>query len=333
MSGDAPLREGGGDRPVVVVTRRLPAPVEDDLAARYDVRFNTLDEPLTEHELEDAGRQADALLCTVTDRLSDGLFRMPGRRLRIVANFGVGVNNIAVDAARAAGVVVTNTPDVLTDDTADLAIALMLAAARRTGEGERLVRAGAWTGWAPTHMLGTRISGKTLGIVGYGRIGRAVALRAHLGFGMRVLYNQRNRLAPGSDDPARAEYAPLDELLARSDVVSLHCPATPETRHLMDARRLALMRATAILVNTARGDVVDEASLASAVAGGTIAAAALDVYEREPVVHPALVDLENVVLLPHLGSATHETREAMGRRAVANLDAFFAGAEPPDRVA
>ena len=321
------------ERPVVVVTRRLPVRAEDELLTRYEARLNTLDDPLDTSQLADAARDADALLCTVTDRIGREFFETPGRRVRIVANFGVGVNNIALDAAREAGVVVTNTPDVLTDDTADLAIALLLAAARRVGEGERLVRAGKWTGWSPTHMLGKSVWGRTLGIVGYGRIGRATARRAHLGFGMRVLYHQRNRLPSDADDPARGAYvATVEELLAASDFVSLHTPATPETHHLLDARRLRLMRPGAILVNTARGDVVDEAALATALRDGVIMAAGLDVFDREPEVTPELMRLENVVLLPHLGSATEDTRVAMGLRAKANLDAFFSGAEPPDRV-
>jgi lactate dehydrogenase-like 2-hydroxyacid dehydrogenase len=320
-------------RPVVVVTRRLPAVVEDRVAARFDARFNTLDEPLGEHELRDAMLQADALLCTVTDRIPASLLRLEGRRARIVANFGVGVNNIDLEAARDAGVVVTNTPDVLTDDTADLAMALLLAVARRAGEGERLVRAGAWTGWTPTQLLGTRVSGSTIGVVGYGRIGRAVARRAHHGFGMRVLYHARREHAPAPGDPP-AEFRPrLRDLLAESDFVSLHVPATPQTRHLLDAAALAAMRPTAFLVNTARGDVVDEAALVDALQHRRIAGAGLDVYEREPSVPAALRRRDDVVLLPHLGSATAETREAMGLRALANLAAFFDGREPGDRVA
>lgn len=322
------------ERPVVVVTRRLPARAEEELAARYDVRLNTLDDPLEAPQLAEAARQADALLCTVTDRVGRAFFETPGRRVRIVANFGVGVNNIDLDAAREAGVMITNTPDVLTEDTADLAIALLLAAARRVGEGERLVRAGQWTGWTPTQMLGTRVWGKTLGVIGYGRIGRATARRAHLGFGMRVLYHQRNPLPPDVADPARGVYhGRVEGLLAEADFVSLHVPATPETRHLLDARRLRLMRPEAILVNTARGDVVDEAALVEALEQGVIAAAGIDVYEREPEVTRALLGRDDVVLLPHLGSATTESRVAMGLRAMSNLDAFFSGAEPPDRVA
>jgi lactate dehydrogenase-like 2-hydroxyacid dehydrogenase len=317
---------------VVVVTRRLPPRVHDAIAERYDARLNTLDTRLGARELADAVRQADALLCTVTDRLTRELLTIAPRRLRMVANFGVGVNNIDLAAARDAGIVVTNTPDVLTDDTADLAIALLLAVARRTTEGETMLRAGEWPGWAPTQLLGTRVTGKTLGIVGYGRIGRAVAHRARLGFGMRVLFHSRR--PPDPADGADAGWRErLDDLLAESDFVSLHCPATPETRHLIDAAALRRMRPTAFLVNTARGDVVDEQALAVALREGTIAGAGLDVYEREPVVGPALLAAPNVVLLPHLGSATLETREAMGVRALRNLDAFFDGGDPPDRVA
>ena len=320
-------------RPVVVVTRRLPARVEDAIAERVDARFNTLDEPLDVAQLQAAMREADGVLCTVTDRMSAEVLRVPGRRARIVANFGVGVNNVDLDAARECGVTVTNTPDVLTEDTADLAIALVLAVARRLGEGERLVRAGAWTGWTPTQLLGTRVSGATLGIVGYGRIGQATARRAHFGFGMRVLYHSRRRRDRAPGDPPAEFRAELDALLAESDVVSLHCPSTPETRRLIDARALAAMRPTAFLVNTARGDVVDEAALVEALRAGRIAGAGLDVYEREPRLADGLRERPNVVLLPHLGSATTETRVAMGLRALANLEAFLGGGEPPDRVA
>jgi lactate dehydrogenase-like 2-hydroxyacid dehydrogenase len=289
---------------------------------------------MTSEELGEAIRSADALLPTVTDKLTAQVLASAPRRAAILANFGVGYSHIDVDAARANGFVVTNTPDVLTDDTADLAITLMLAVARRAGEGERILRAGAWTGWGPTQMLGTKVSGKTLGIVGMGRIGRAVARRARHGFEMRILFH-------GGGGDARDEVAALgaerrealDELLADSDVVSLHVPATPQTRHLIDADRLARMRPTAFLVNTARGDVVDEAALAEALRDGVIAGAGLDVYEREPEVTRALCAMENVVLLPHLGSATAETRIAMGERALQNLIAFFRGDAPPDRVA
>ena len=330
-------------RPVVVVTRRLPASVEAQVAARFDARLDPDDRPLDAAGLAAALCDADALLCTVTDRLTAAVFEgaaaeaarrgLPRPRARLVANFGVGVNHVDLAAARAHGVAVTNTPGVLTEDTADVALALMLMAARRLGEGERELRAGRWAGWRPTHLLGTSLHGKTLGVVGFGRIGQATARRARLGLGMRVLYHN-----PSPRDEAAAALGAercgtVEALLAASDVVSLHCPATPATRHLIDAAALARMKRGAILVNTARGDVVDEAALAAALADGTIAAAGLDVYEGEPRVHPALLPLENVVLLPHLGSATEETRRAMGERALANLAAFFDGREPRDRVA
>lgn len=255
-------------------------------------------------------------------------------RTRIIANYGVGFNHIDIAAAKARGIVVTNTPDVLTDDTADDAVMLMLMVARRAGEGERLVRSGAWTEWRPTHLLGTKVSGKTLGLVGMGRIGRAVAHRAHHGFGMRVIFYDPSPPPPEVVRELGAErMATLEALLREADFVSLHSPATPETHHLMNAERLALMKPTAFLINSARGDIVDEAALAVALAELRIGGAALDVYEREPRVTPALLAMDNVVLLPHLGSATLETRVAMGLRALENLTAFFAGQAPRDRVA
>jgi len=320
-------------RPIVVVTRRLPAPVEFCLAELFDARLNADDTPSDAASLAAALRTADGVLATVTDRLDAEVLATTRRKAAIVANFGVGHDNIDVVAASAAGLVVTNTPGVLTDDTADLAIALILAVARRVGEGERHVRAGAWSGWRPTHMMGARVTGRTLGIVGFGRIGRAVAARARHGFGMPVLVHTRTRV--GRQELAAVggrQVDTIEELLAGSDFVSLHCPATPRTRHLIDAARLAVMRPGAFLVNTARGDVVDERALVEALRDGVIAGAGLDVYEHEPAVAPELVAMDNVVLLPHLGSATLETRVAMGMRAVDNLAAFFAGADPPDRV-
>ena len=319
-------------RPTVVVTRRLPSPVEERLRSLFDARLNTADAPLDDAALAVAMRDADALVPTVTDRITADLLDTPGRRVRIVSNFGVGFNNIDVAAAQANGIVVTNTPDVLTDDTADLAITLLLMVARRTGEGERHLRAGEWTGWRPTHMLGTRVTGKTLGLIGFGRIGRAVAARAIGGFRMRVLWHD-----PFAADDAvtlgAERRSSIEAVLEESDFVSLHCPATPDTKHLMNAGRLAVMRHGAFLINTARGDVVDEPALVHALRERTIAGAALDVFEREPLVSRELLDLDNVVLLPHLGSATEETRVAMGNRAVDNLAAFFGGGAPRDRVA
>ncbi len=330
-------------RPTVHVTRRLPAAVERQVAERFDARLDPDDRPLGPAGLAAALCDADALLCTVTDRIGADVLDAaaaeaarrgaPGIRARLLANFGVGVNHIDLAAARAHGIVVTNTPGVLTEDTADVALALMLMAARRLGEGERELRAGRWTGWRPTHLVGTSLHGKTLGVVGFGRIGQATARRARFGLGMRVLYHTPSPRDEAAQSLGAERCATLEALLAASDVVSLHCPATPATRHLIDAAALARMKPGAILVNTARGDVVDEAALASALADGTLAAAGLDVYEQEPRVHPALLALENVVLLPHLGSATTETRRAMGERALANLAAFFDGREPPDRVA
>jgi lactate dehydrogenase-like 2-hydroxyacid dehydrogenase len=320
------------ERPVVVVTRRIPAPVEEDLASRYEARLNHDDRQLSSAELQEALRTADALLCTVTDPITAEVLSAEPLRARILANFGVGYNNIDVEAARARGLRVTNTPDVLTDDTADLALTLLLMIARRTGEGERHVRSGAWTGWGPTHMLGARVKGKTLGLIGMGRIARAVAHRAGAGLAMRVFYTDPYVAAADVADLGEPRDT-LDALLEQSDFVSLHCPATPETRHLIDAARLARMKRTAFLINTARGDVVDEAALVEALRAGGIAGAALDVHEHEPRVAPALLEMENVVLLPHLGSATRETREAMGRRALENIDLFFSGRPLRDPVA
>ncbi len=318
----------------MAVTRRLPAPCEEELGRRYEARLNPEDLPLGAEALQEALRSSDAVLCTVTDRLDGAVLAAEPLRARILANFGVGFNHIDLDAARARGLRVTNTPDVLTEDTADLAVTLMLMVARRAGEGERHVRARAWSGWRPTHMLGTRISGKTLGLVGFGRIARAVARRAHHGFGMRVLFHDPYPPPPEVAAELGAELRPsLEALLAEADVVSLHCPATPETRHLIDAARLRTFQPHALLVNSARGDVVDEPALAEALRAGRLAGAGLDVYEREPRVTEELLGMENVVLLPHLGSATRESRVAMGRRAIANLDAFFAGATLPDAVA
>jgi lactate dehydrogenase-like 2-hydroxyacid dehydrogenase len=324
-------RRGPG-RPAVVVTRRLPAPVESRLSELFDARLNPADRRMSRKKVAEALCSADGLLVSVSERLDAELLGTEGLRARILANFGVGYDHIDVDAARARGIVVTNTPGVLTDDTADLAIALMLAVARRLGEGERLVRAGRWRGWGPTEMLGTRVSGATLGIVGMGRIGLAVARRARDGLGMRVLFH-----GGGRDPEVRSLGAErrerLGDLLAESDFVSLHVPSTSRTRHLIDEAALARMRPTAFLVNTSRGEVVDERALVEALRDGRIAGAGLDVYEREPDVPEALRAMEHVVLLPHLGSATTATRTAMGQRAVDNLEAFFRGEEPPDRVA
>ncbi len=322
-----------GSRPRVVVTRKLPAEVERALCAEFDVRLNESDTPLGADGLAQALREADALLPTVTDRLTAAVLAAEPLRTKLLANYGVGFNHIDTAAAGARGIAVSNTPDVLTDATADLAVTLLLMVTRRTGEGERELRAGGWTGWRPTHMVGTAITGKTLGLVGMGRIARGVARRAHHGFGMKVIYH--DPFPPKPEDAAAlgAEgRSSLEAVLEEADVVSLHCPATPETRHLMNAGRLALMKRGAYLVNTARGDVVDEAALVEALRSGHLAGAGLDVFEREPEVTPALLQMENVVLLPHLGSATREARIGMGMRALENLRLFFAGSPLRDRV-
>jgi lactate dehydrogenase-like 2-hydroxyacid dehydrogenase len=307
--------------------------VERELARDFDVRLNQDDRPLGPEGLMEALRSADAVLCTVTDRLTPEVLAAEPRRARLLANFGVGFNHIDTAAAQARGLAVSNTPDVLTDATADIAMTLLLMVARRTGEGERHVRGHAWTGWRPTHMLGTQVTGKTLGLVGMGRIARAVAQRAHHGFGMRVIFHDPYPPAPEVARSLGAEPREgLEDVLGEADFVSLHCPATPETRHLMNRERLALMRPEAFLINTARGDVVDEAALVEALQGRRLAGAGLDVFEREPQVSEALLGMENVVLLPHLGSATTETRVAMGMRAVDNLRLFFAGQPLRDRV-
>jgi lactate dehydrogenase-like 2-hydroxyacid dehydrogenase len=321
-------------RPTVVVTRRLPDAVERELLQDFDARLNRDDRPLGTEGLAEALRSADGLLTTVTDKVTAEVLATEPRRAKIVANFGVGFNNIDVEAAKARGIAVSNTPDVLTDATADLAMTLLLMVARRTGEGERHLRAGQWTGWRPTHMMATHVTGKTLGLVGMGRIARAVAKRAHHGFGMKVIYHDPFPPPPDVAAALGAEpRAELDDVLREADFVSLHCPATPETRHLMNRERLGKMRPDAFLVNTARGDVVDEAALVNAIQEKKIAGAGLDVFEREPEVTRALLEMENVVLLPHLGSATRETRVAMGMRALENLRLFFGGRPLRDRVA
>lgn len=320
-------------RPQVVVTRRLPGPVELELQKDFDVVLNPDDKPLDAEGLKSALRSADGLLPTVTDKLTAEVLAATPLKTRIIANFGVGFNHVDTAAAKSAGITVTNTPDVLTDDTADIAVTLLLMVARRAGEGERHVRAREWKGWGPTHMLGAKVSGKTLGLIGMGRIARAVARRAHHGFGMRVIFQDPY---PPRPDEAKALGAEprdnIDQVLAEADFVSLHCPATPETRHLMNGERLGRMKRSAFLINTARGDVVDEAALVAALKAGTIAGAGLDVYEKEPAVSPDLLTMQNVVLFPHLGSATTETRIAMGMRALENLRLFFAGKPVRDRV-
>jgi lactate dehydrogenase-like 2-hydroxyacid dehydrogenase len=316
-------------RPVLRITRAWPEAPVAALRDRFEVIGNPEDAPMDAAGLRQALMDCDGLLATVSDRL-DAAALAPGIRARIIGNFGVGVSHVDLSAARAAGVVVTNTPGVLTDATADIAMTLLMMSARRASEGEAMVRAGRWTGWTPTQLLGGHVTGKTIGIVGMGRIGEATARRAHFGFGMRVVYMNRS---PRACDIPGARQVDLPTLLAEADFVSLHCPGGAENRHLIDAAALRRMKPTAHLVNTARGEVVDEAALVEALKAGVIAGAGLDVYEAEPKLHPGLAALPNVSLLPHLGSATAETRDAMGMKVVENVTAFFDGQDPPDRVA
>jgi lactate dehydrogenase-like 2-hydroxyacid dehydrogenase len=317
----------------VIVTRRLPDAVEAELRATYGATLNPDDHQFTAVELAAALRDYDVVLCTLTDPLTRAVFDAAKPvRARLLANFGVGFNHIDLAAARDLGLVVTNTPGVLTEDTADHTLLLMLAVARRVSEGERELRAGRWSGWRPTHMLGTRVSGKTLGIVGFGRIGQAVAARAHHGFGMRVLYHSRRRADAALEQSVGATMTDLVPLLRSSDFVTLHTPATAETRHLMSDESLSQMQRHAFLINTSRGDVIDEPALLTALDDGVIAGAALDVFDGEPGIRSGLLNRDNVVLVPHLGSATVESRVAMGQRALANIAAFLAGEAPPDRL-
>lgn len=320
-------------KPSILLTRRWPAAVEAYLAERYQVTLRDPDAPLTREELAQAMRDHDALCPTVTDAIDAQILAVEPCRVRFIGNFGAGHQHIDLNACKALGIQVSNTPDVLTEATANLAITLMLMVTRRVSEGERLLRAGRWDGWAPTQLLGSDLDGRMLGLVGLGRIGRAVATKAAHAFGMRIGWYGRTPDA-GAELGLEARYfADLGQLLAEADIVSLHLPGGAATHHLIDGRRLGLMKPTAILINTARGSVVDEAALAEVLTAGRIAGAGLDVYEGEPMVNPRLLGLDNVVLLPHLGSATAETRTAMGMRVARNLDAFFSGFEPPDRVA
>ncbi|NTF42930.1 D-glycerate dehydrogenase [Rhizobium rhizogenes] len=320
-------------RPRILVTRRWPDAVEAALSERFDVTLNQDDAALDLAKLREALLTYDAVLPTVSDKLPASLFDGDAIRTKILGNFGVGFNHIDVASAKAKGIVVTNTPGVLTDCTADIAMLLLLSVARRGGEGERELRAGSWTGWRPTHLVGTKVTGKTVGIIGFGRIGRAFAQRCHFGFGMDVVFYNRSAIDPMEAARYGAmQLQTVEEVLEVSDFVSLHCPGGAENRHLMNAARLSKMKQGAFLINTARGDVVDETALISALEQGTIRGAGLDVYEAEPHVPERLRALDNVVLLPHLGSATEETRTAMGMKVVDNIIAFFAGREPPDRV-
>ena len=316
----------------VIVTRRLPDAVELRLKELFDAELNPSDEAFTSEQLADAVKRADVLVSTVPDPVDTDVLNQAGEQFKMIAQFGAGVDNIDVQTAYERGITVTNTPGVLTDDTADVTMALILAVPRRLHEGIELMEAGKFDGWAPTWMMGRRLSGKRLGIIGMGRIGQAVARRAKA-FGLQIHYHNRKKVSRVVEEELDATYwDSLDQMLSRMDIVSVNCPHTPATFHLLNARRLELMKPDAFIVNTARGEVIDEAALAKALKDGTLAGAGLDVFEREPAVNPDLVGLPNVILLPHMGSATVEGRNEMGEKVIINIKTFADGHRPPDRV-
>ncbi len=319
-------------RPKIAVTRDLADSVQARMEDLFETTLNRGDEPLTQSQLKMAMQDIDVLVPTVTDRIDAELIETAGERLKLIANFGAGVDHIDLKAARARGIIVTNTPGVFTDDTADMTMALILSVPRRLAEGEKLVRSGTWEGWKPSGMLGHRIGGKTLGIVGMGRIGQAVAHRARA-FGLRILYNNRRRLPEHLEQMLGAEYCDsLDTLIATSDIVSLHFPHNVATHEMINAELIGKMKADAYLINTSRGEIVDEEAMIQALEQGNIAGAGLDVYTHEPAVDPRLLALKNVTLLPHVGSATFEGREASGERVIANIRIWADGHRPPDQV-
>lgn len=317
----------------VIVSRAWPAEVEATLKEKYDVQLNENDVAMSKDEMKEALGNCDAFLPTVTDPVDAEVLSTEPLRAKFIGNFGVGFNHIDLDAAKARGLTVTNTPEVLTDCTADIAMSLLLTVARRIGEGERHLRSKSWAGWRPTHMLGTKVTGKTLGLIGMGRIAQAMARRAHHGFGMKILFS--DPYPPPAEvikefDAIQCDT--IDEVLANSDFVSIHCPGGKETYHLLNNTSLAKMKPTAYLINTARGDVIDNDALIDALQNGTIAGAGLDVFEGEPNLDERFINVENAVLLPHLGSASTETRVAMGNRVLENLEAFEAGETPRDKL-
>jgi lactate dehydrogenase-like 2-hydroxyacid dehydrogenase len=316
----------------VVVTRRLPEVVETRLAELFDVRLRDTDAPMTRQELAEAIKTCDVLVPTITDQIDNKLIAQAGGRLKLIANYGAGVDHIDVATARQQGVLVSNTPGVLTEDTADMTMALLLAVTRRMPEGMAVMQKGNWDGWAPNALLGGRISGRRLGILGMGRIGQAVARRA-AAFGMQVHYHNRRRLRPEIEEALQATYwESLDQMVARMDVISVNCPHTPSTFHLMNARRLKLMKPEAVIVNTSRGEVIDENALTRMLRAGELKGAGLDVYEHGTEINPRLRELDNVVLLPHMGSATLEGRIEMGEKVIINIKTFNDGHRPPDQV-
>ncbi len=319
-------------KPIVAVTRRLPEPTQSRMAELFDARFNSDAIALTDDQIIAACDGAQILVPTVTDKINANLIKALPPTVKLLANFGAGVDHIELDAAAGRDIAVTNTPGVLTNDTADLAMALLLSVPRRLAEGSRLARTGEWGGWTPTFMMGHRVSGKRLGIIGMGRIGQAVAKRAKA-FDMEINYHNRRRIDEDIESELGTIYwESLDKMLAQMDLVSINCPQTPETYHLLNAERLDLLQSHAVIVNTARGGIMDEAALAERLASGAIAGAGLDVYQNEPAIHAKLRDMENVILAPHLGSATHEGRVAMGEKVVGNILAYLNGQALPDRV-
>ena len=326
----------GKKKPLVVITRKLPDPVETRMRELFDARLNVEDRPMTQPELVAAVREADVLVPTITDTIDAALIEQAGENLKLIANFGNGIDRIDVAAAAKKGIAVTNTPNVLTEDTADMTMALMLAVPRRLTEGANVLTGEKkWSGWSPTWMLGRRIWGKRLGIVGMGRIGTAVAKRAKA-FGLSIHYHNRHRVPAAIEDALEATYwESLDQMLARMDIISVNCPSTPATFHLLSARRLQLLQPTSYIVNTARGDIIDEDALVKLIQAGKIAGAGLDVYENEPAMNTKLLKLASqgkMVLLPHMSSATIEGRIDMGEKVIINIRAFFDGHRPPDRV-
>ena len=319
-------------KPRVVVTRKLPDPIETRMMELFDVQLNLTDEAMSKADLIEAVKTADVIVPTVTDRIDAAILSQAAENLKLVANYGTGIDHIDLATARQRGITVTNTPDVLTEDTADMTMGLILAVSRRLTEGERRLRSGDWHGWAPTSMLGHRIYGKRLGIVGMGRIGQALARRAR-GFGLSIHYHNRHKLHEEVEQELEAtHWESLDQMLARMDLISVNCPHTPATYHLLSARRLQLLQGHAVIVNTSRGEVIDENALTRMLVAGEIGAAGLDVFEHEPAVNPKLVALDNVVLLPHMGSATFEGRIDMGEKVLINIKTFIDGHNPPDRV-
>jgi glyoxylate reductase len=316
----------------VVVTRKLPEVVETRMRELFEVRLNETDAPMTPDQLAEAMQQADVLVPTLTDRLDARLLARAGERLKLIANYGAGFDHIDVETARRRGILVSNTPGVLTEDTADMTMALILAVPRRLKEGIQLMQSGEWKGWSPTAIMGHRIWGKRLGILGMGRIGTAVARRARA-FGLQVHYHNRRRVHEDIEAELEATYwESLDQMLARVDILSVNCPHTPATYHLLSARRLKLMKPTAYIVNTARGEIIDENALTRMLVRGELSGAGLDVYEHAPAVNPRLMALPNVVLLPHMGSATEEGRVEMGEKVIINIKTFADGHRPPDQV-